>query len=271
MTTRTRSGAVARKNYRAIAGLTRKPRVSKTAAKVVKKIVKKTLDKQQEHKFASSNNTQTFNQTISSPSECYACVPSIPVGAQDYQRIGSKIKGTYLIIKGMVQLDGDFLKSNTYMPPSTVRIMVLSQKNLKLATDVSTKAQVGQLLKENNVGSPSARSYSGGLFDNLAHINKELFRVHMDKKIRFNWIDAQSYTGAAPDVTWQTGNDKTKYFICKIKIGKTLSYDDGNGNFPNNFSPFICMGGVNDDGTSPFTVGTPYRLTYQQTLYFTDA
>lgn len=243
----------------------------KPTVSAVKSIVKKTLNKQMEHKFASTNNTQTFNQTISSASECYTVVPKVTQGAGDYQRVGDKIKGTYLIIKGMVQYDKDFLTSQPYAPPSTVRVMILSQKNIKLATDVSSKAQVGQLLKENNVNSPTARSYSGGLFDNLAKINRELFTVHMDKKIKFNWITQQEYTGTSPNVTWQTGNDRTKYFMCKIKVGKTLTFDDGNGDYPNNFAPFLCVGGVNDDGTAPWVAGTPYRVTYQQTLYYTDA
>lgn len=270
MITRLRSGAGARKNYRAIAGLTRKPRATKPklaprVRKAVAKVAKAVLNKSVETKYVSQNVINAgFNQTISSASECYRVVPDVIEGTAGHQRDGDKIKPKYLIVKGHIQIDDSYL--STYLPPTTLRVMLLTQRNLKCSADLS-RIDYAHILKD-NVGTDVARPYGGGIFDNLAPINKDLFTVLMDRKFKMREHMA-SQLGNANTVVVE-GTQRTISFVKKIKCPATLHFDDSNGNTPNNFAPFFCMGAVSDDNSGAISLSTPYRVTVQSTLYFTD-
>lgn len=273
MTTRLRSGAGKRTNYRKLAGMkTRKPRISKPAAKAVRAIAKAVVKRETEDKFVSTEGAVLFNSSITSSSECYPMIPQISVGTGDYQRIGDKVRGKYLYVKGYLQYNLNYLEfsqGTQYLPPVTARVMILSQKNIKVGSDVSSRVDVAHLLKD-NVATGTARPYNGGILDNLAPINKDLFKVHMDKKIRLNWVQRGDQSNAG-DTGYGVGNDRTKYFTCRIKLPATMTFDDGNLDWPNNVAPFLCFGAVNDDGSTKYTVGTPFRLGWISTAYFEDA
>lgn len=233
------------------------------------------MNRTAETKFVSLQEDHSFNSVISAASECYPVIPRVTIGTGDYQRIGDKIRGKYLIIKGHVQWDYTQLTQHSttaYLPPSTLRVMILSQNNVKVGGDVQTRVDVAHLLKD-NVGTGTARGYSGSMYDNLAPINKDLFKVHMDKKVKLNWINwSMSNTGGGGQSESQAvGNDRTKYFYCRIKLNRNLKFDDGNGDYPNSFAPFMCVGAVSDDGNGAFSLQTPYRVSMLSTLYFTDA
>lgn len=246
----------------------------RSTALIAKKVAKATVHKEAEDKFISYSGSALFNSTITAASECYAMVPQITVGDTDYQRTGVKVRGKYLYIKGYVQLDKDYLDmanngGNQWIPPATCRIMILSQKNIRVGSEVGTRVDTAHLLKD-NVGTGSARPYSGGAFDNIAPINKQLFRVHLDKKVKFSWV-GRSDTGNGTLEGYAVGQERTKYFECRIKVPATLTWDNGNGDWPNNFAPFLCFGSVNDDGSLPYSVGTPWRVSWLSTLYYEDS
>lgn len=248
-----------------------KTKLSKPTATAVRRIAKAVIRKEAEDKMCGLRFTHSFNSSISSASECYSLVGQIVQGDDINQRVGDKIRGKYLIVRGKVQYDGGLGASVPFVPPSTVRLMILSQKNIKLATDVATRVDTGHLLKDGYGSGGTAFAYTGGEFDNLTPINREIFKVHMDRKVKFNWINQQGLTSGVPNVEWQSGNERTKYFYCKIKCPKTLVFDDGSVNVPNNFAPFFCMGAVCDDGASPWTVNTPYRVSVSAILHYEDA
>lgn len=246
--------------------------VSKTAAAAVRKIAKAVVKRETEDKYVSTQGAVLFNSSITSSSECYPMIPQITEGTGDFQRIGDKVRGKYLYIKGYLQYNLNYLEfavGNQYLPPVTARVMILSQKNVKVGNDVSTRIDVAHLLKD-NVGTGTARPYNGGLLDNLAPINKDLFKVHMDKKIKLNWVQRGDQTNTG-DTGFGVGNDRTKYFRCRIKLPASMTFDDGNLDWPNNCAPFLCFGAVNDDGTTKYSVGTPFRLGWISTAYFEDA
>lgn len=259
-----------RRKVAAVVITKRKPKygVRKGTAKAIRNVVKSVIRKEAETKFVSVRQDQSFNSAVSGASECYAVMPAITQGTDDYQRIGDKVRGRYLYIKGHLQYNASYLNTalaTNYVPPSTVRLMVLSQKNIKSSGQLSS-VDVSHLLKD-NVATGAGRAYVGAMTDNLAPINKDLFRVHMDKKIKMDALSIMSdNTGTA---AW-TGM-KAYYFSCRIKLPATLYFDDGNGNNPNNFAPFFCLGSVLEDGTTPWSVGTPYRITFLSTAYFEDA
>lgn len=249
---------------------TYRKRKSSKFATAVRKIAKAVVHREAENKYVSYHNEQNFNGTVSSSSECYPLMPPVDQGTDDFQRIGDKIRPKYLLVKGFVQLNPNAGQVK-YMPPSTVRVMLLSQKFVKFSGDVSSKVDVAHLLKD-NVSTGTGRPYSGTIFDNLAPINRDIFTVHLDRKMKFNWMSQQTQdSGGNPSVGWQTGNDRTKYFTCKIKLPKTLTFDDGTGSYPNNAAPFLCFGAVNDDGATPWTLTAPYQVSWMATLYYEDA
>lgn len=263
--------AVAFRNYRASkkSRYTSKSKVAKPMLAAVKRALVRTA----ETKYVSAQYDLSFNSTVGSSGECYPLCPTVSQGVDDYQRLGDKIRGKYLIIRGKVQYNNSFLDTagTQFIPPSTCRVMILSQNNIKVSSDVSSRADVAHLLKD-NVGTGTARPYSGGQYDNLAPINKDLFRVHLDKKVKLNWINHQVVlTDTGVSISHDVGNDRTKYFYCKIPINRNMKFDDGTGNYPNSFAPFLCFGAVCDDGAAPWTASTPFHVSFTSTLYFTDA
>lgn len=250
----------------------RRKRGSKTrnvrVSRPVRRAVKATLKSRAETKFVGSAQTRQFNQTISSASECYPLMPQVGQGDRDCDRTGSKISPKYLIVKGYIQYYSG-ITTQPYVPPNTARLMILSQKNIKVSSAVQTQVDTAHLLKD-NLATSVARAYTGGTTDNLAPINSDLFKIHMDKKVRFNWLNQYTADGSQPGVGWQTGSDRTKYFYCKIKCPETLTFDDGNGDYPNNFAPFLCVGGVNDDTSGAWTANTPYNVVWESIVYYKD-
>lgn len=243
----------------------RRSRLSKPAAKAVTKVVKKVLKKEEELKHVGQNVINAgFNQTISSASECYRIMPDVTEGTDGHQRNGDKIRGKYLIVKGHIQIDDSYV--NTYLPPTTLRLMILTQRNIKSSADLSRVSYA--LLLKDNVGTDVARPYGGGMFDNLAPLNTDLFTVLMDRKVKMREHMAANLGQPVPVVV--EGTQRTITFVKKIKVPATLHFDDGNVNTPNNFAPFFCMGAVSDDNSGAISLSTPYRVVVQSCLYFTD-
>lgn len=229
--------------------------------------VKRILRREEETKHVGQNVINAaFNQTISSAGEGYRVLPDVSEGTDGHERIGNKVKGKYLIVKGHVQYDRSI--TDDYMPPSTLRLMILTQRDIKSSGQISTNFDYASLLKD-NVGTDAARPYGGNMFDNLAPINTDKFRVLMDRKVKFreHIVAGLGLTGFA-----QTqGTQVTYTFSKKIKVPATLHFDDLNGDTPNNFAPIFCMGAVSDDNSGAISLSMPYRVTVQSELYFTDA
>lgn len=262
----------ATRSRRSRRGATRSVLVGATS-RGLSKLVRRITNRGVEVKHVGQNVVNdAFNSTISASTECYPIVPAVSEGTDGHQRIGDRIRPKYLIVKGKLQydstVDGAGGSPGTYLPPSVVRVMILTQKNIKVSSDVSNRADITHLLKD-NINTDIARAYTGSAFDNLAPINKDLFTVHMDRKFKMKAL-LHTDLGNNNTITLD-GTQPTITFVKKIRCPKTLFFDDGNGNYPNNFAPFICMGSVVDNNQGAWTATTPYRLVVQGELYFTDA
>lgn len=236
-------------------------------------MVKRAIHKEIENKRVGLQVVNdTFNSTIAG--DAYSLLPPIAPessassGASTGNlRSGDKVRPRSLIIRGTVQWDGEYSAHN-YCPPATCRLMILTQKNIKVgSTSPMTTPDLAHLLKD-NVGTDVARAYGGNPWDNFAPINTELFKVYMDKKIKM----LPFYTPNVGGIGFSAGTQRTYSFVKKIKCPATLSYDDGNGNFANNFAPFLVFGGTFDDGTAPATLTyTPWRVRVESILDYEDA
>ena len=180
-----------------------------------------------EVKMVSTSGSAAFNSTISSSSECYSLMPEITQGLDDYQRIGDRVQGRYLYVKGFVQWDQSYISTSlvggtSWAPPSTCRVMILSQNNVPYGPDISSRADPAHLLKD-NVGTGTARPYSGTIVDNLAPINKELFKVYMDKKVKLNFVGQTDAAGAGNATGMRVGTDHSVLCVsnqvaCKFEV-----------------------------------------------------
>lgn len=276
-TNKTRRGRMTtRRNVRSVGGrvsipttTTGRVSVAKSTVSAVRQIAKSVVRKEAETKYVSSRQDVSFNSTITTSAECYPIMPAISQGSEDCQREGSSVRGKYLYLKGHIQYNAVYIQTpgvDNYVPPSTVRVLVLSQKNLKSNVQVPLLADFSHLLKDNLAGVSTARPYLGGMTDNLAPINKDLFKVHLDKKVKMKAI----YQNNTPVGGSGWVGLPTSYFSVRIKLPATLYFDDTNGDNPNNFAPFFCLGSVLDDGSTPFSAGTPYRVTWLSTAYYED-
>lgn len=242
--------------------------LGKPIAKAVRRIAKRAVASATEVKHSGLQVVNAgFNSTISGANECYNVLPPIAEGTAGNERSGDRVRPKYLVVKGHLMYDTEVAGAGSYIPPSTVRLLVLTQNNIKCANDLS-RVDTNRLLKD-NVGTDAGRAYTATMFDNLAPINKDLFKVIADKKIKMKAIIAKEL-GNNNTVTWADTN-RTYSFSIKIKCPAQLKFDDDNGNYANNFAPFLCMGSVLDDNSAPWTASTPYRLTALSELYFTDA
>lgn len=266
--TRLRSGRGVRKNYRAMAGLKSrsKPKLAPRVRKAVARVAKAVMKKSEETKHSGLQVVNAaFNSTISGANECYNCLPPIAEGTAGNERLGDRVKPKYLIVKGHLMYDTGM--AGDYIPPSTVRLMILTQNNIKCANDLS-RVDTNRLLKD-NVGTDAGRAYTSTIFDNLAPINRDLFKVLCDKKIKMR-AQIEKQLGDNNTVLGYA-TQKTYSFSVRIKCPSQLKFDDDNGNYANNFAPFICMGAVNDDDSAAFSVSTPYRLSVLSEIYYTDS
>jgi len=238
--------------------------MSQPARSAVAKVVKRVMNRNMETKFVGRAIVDAdFNSSISSAAECYPVTPAVQLGDDDYQRTGDRIRPMWMTIRGKVMLSRAYLSALTVLP-TTVRLMVLNQRDLKTNAQVATNADFAHILKDNiNVG--VARPYAGGNYDNLAPINRDKFQVIADKKYRFTWDDQLNLAGQAA-----AGTNKAFYFTIRVKVPKTMYFDDVNGANPTNFAPFLCCGCATDDNSGPYTL-PPIHVTAQSILYFKDA
>ena len=245
-----------------------KPAKLKDTTRVaIRGIVKRFIRQEIENKRVGSVGVDTtFNSGIAG-NEAYSLLPPIAEGDAGNQRIGDRVRPRSLIVRGTVQWDKDFAEGN-YCPPATARLLILTQNNIKVGTGSTIPNFDASHLLKDNIGTDVARQYNGGAFDNFAPINTDLFKVYMDKKVK---LLPYITLNTATTPVMAAGTTPTYSFSVKIKCPATLKFDDGNGNFANNFAPFFCFGAVCDYGTSAYTLNTPWRVRVSSILDYEDA
>lgn len=214
----------------------------------VMSLVKTAIARKAENKSI-GNNVELgilHNSPIGS-ADCYPIIPQIApntTGAS-YQRIGDRITPKSLTVKGLLSWNSEAqLQKDIY-----VRILILAQKNVKTGAQVLAGAvDAGNLLKPNSPAIPL--NTFGGLAENLHYpVNTDLFRVYMDKTVKLTGNKAGT---AVESIQRQS----TKWSYRFKSMPTALTFDDGNGNWVNNFAPFVAIGYAYPDGTGPDTVNT---------------
>jgi len=241
------------------------PSISKPVAAAIAKEVKKDINKFTETKYNSIIGSAAYNNSIGS-ADAYPLLPPIAQGNDDFERVGSKITPVYLRVKIALQPRDASLYLNQALPPISVRVLILQQKDVRLSTQLPAAFSYNALL-DDRVGTSTARQYTGDFskLDNLAQINKDLFHVYYDKKVKFHGENTSGNTGAV-----MTMLDRARYLYATIKLPK-LFYDSYTSTtYPTNAAPFISFGFVHEGATAPSVIATPLQVNWISTLYYKD-
>lgn len=211
--------------------------------KAVTAVVKSVIARNQENKMIGwLTELNTPHNTAIGPADCVPLIQQIAPGVSAQQRVGDRIKPRSLRLRGIVSYTPDTCNTtqNLY-----VRIIIASQKNIKTGADVfAGSVDTAHLLRPGYLGADQT-AFTGLTHNLYEPINRDLFRVYLDKVIKL-----------APSLTTGGGREQQPLYLARYsfrmkQMPANLTYDDGNGNWPNNFAPFITMGYAFSDGTGP--------------------
>lgn len=201
------------------------------------------------------------NSAISS-GDCEPLVQQIVAGTSAQQRIGDRIKPKSLKVKGVVSFNSDdcTTSQNIY-----VRVVIASQKNIKVGSDVAGgSVDALRLLRPALAGSDMVQ-FTGTTEQLNYPINKELFRVYYDRTFKLS-------SGVVTGGSVETQPLYSKRWSYRFKqLPSALTYDDGNGDWANNFAPFVAIGYAFSDGSSPDTLTTRIISNTYSLLEYEDA
>jgi len=241
--------------------------MKETAKAGVLSIVRRMLAREMENKVI--GNVLELNVSHNGAIGAADAVPIVPrirpidstTGSTALQRMGDKIKPKSLTVRGVVTLRPDAGTIQNFY----VRVLILSQKNLKTGAQVTAGVDSAHLLRPaiDAVGSDQV-SYDGSTQRSLYPVNKDLFKVYMDKTVMI-CASIPSATGA------QQPNATFRWSYTFKSLPASFTFDDGNGNYVNNFAPFLVTGYCYADGTSPDVLSTRVISNAYSKLEFEDA
>lgn len=225
--------------------------------------VKRAIARDTENKqigWAVELDTQ-HNSGITS-ADCYPLVQQISQGTTAQSRLGDRVKPKSLKVRGVLSFNPDdcTTSQNIY-----ARVVILAQKNIKVGSSVAGGGvDANRLLKPSLVATPESQ-FAGNTMDLNTPINTELFRVYMDKTIKLT-----------TSVVSGGGREAMPLYSARwSKIIKQLpasfTYDMGNGDWANNFAPFVAVGYAYSDSTAPDTITTKLVHNVLSVLDYEDA
>lgn len=209
----------------------------------------------------------SHNSAISS-ADCYPLVQQIApgTGGTAQQRQGDRITPKSLVVRGVVALDNEDMNTSQDI---YVRVVIASQKNIKVGSAITGGVDASRLLRPAIAGSPE-QPFNGNTQELTYPINKELFRVYMDKTFKLTSAQVQSGVVGFGSVEANAGYSRRWGYRFK-SLPSALTYDDGNGDWANNFAPFVAIGYAFSDCTPPDTITTRIKSNTFSLLEYEDA
>lgn len=160
------------------------------------------------------------------------------------QRQGDRIKPKSLKVSGLVSLNQAYPTQSNQ--PIMVRLIIASQKDVKLGSSIKTGNVIdtAHLLKPSFAATGSdEQSFAGLTQDLLYPINKDKFRVYMDRIIKLTPVVSNGSKE-------QNSGYVYRYSYRFKQLPSFLTYDDGSGDWCNNFAPFITIGYAYTDNSN---------------------
>jgi len=184
-------------------------------------------------------------------------VPEIASGTDGSSRLGDRVKPLRLTVKGIVSVD-----ENPDIRPYYVRIIMASQKDVKVGSAVGTATDPAHLLRTAIPGA-SEIPFSGNREELNYYVNDNKFKVYYDKQFL---VTPSTVASGQP----QKGS-QFKFSKTFKSLPSHFSFDEGNGNWVNNFAPFFAIGYAYADGGAPDTVVTRINCEAYARLTYEDA
>lgn len=190
--------------------------------------------------------------------DCYPLLQQISTGDEIYHRSGDRVKPKSFTVKGHIALNPD---QNPDTSPMYVRVVIAQQKDVRCTGDYGD-LDTSHLLKPCLAGAPE-QPFNGNEIELAYPINRDKFRVYMDKTFLIT-------PGGAASGNPRTGAQKKWAYRFK-QMPSTLTYDQGNGDYANNFAPFVALGYAYADANRVDTLGTRIQHSVFSQLSFEDA
>ena len=116
------------------------------------------------------------------------------------------------------------------------RILILAQKDVKVGSSVlGGSVDTGTLLKAGFGSTGDTVPFDGTSMALNYPINTDKFRVYMDKIVKFTLCEESAVEGVPRySARWS-------YTFSKDKMPASLTFDTSNGDWCNNFAPFLAI------------------------------
>jgi len=185
-------------------------------------------------------------------------IQQIAVGANEWEREGNRIKPKSLVVRGVLSQKVGYPDTQAVY----VRVVIAQQKTVRSVSNYNN-LDPQHLLKSNYGPGPQELPFSGNHIELNYPINRDLFRVYMDKIILLTPTDT---------LTGEPHVGSTKRWSYRFKqLPSSLTFDQGGGDYPNNFAPFCAIGYAYANGTAPDSVSTRVTHSVFSQLSFEDA
>lgn len=203
--------------------------------------------------------------------DCEALIGQIqPIGSagganSSQMRIGDRIKPKSLTVEGILSFNKDSIMQNV---PVYVRVLILSQKDIKNGNAITNLGQVqtSVLLHPGILGADEV-PFNGNTVEITYPVNKNKFRVYMDRTFMLSSGDVGTVTGPNEE----RPHSQKRWSYTFKKLPSSLTFDGSDGNWPNNFAPFVAIGYSYCNGTSPDVAGQHVYSSVTSILDFEDA
>jgi len=185
-------------------------------------------------------------------------IPQIASGTTGTTRLGDRVKPKALKVRGIVSVRPE--SPTLTHAPIYVRVVILAQKDVKVGAAVNTQADTAHLLRP-AAAAGNEVAFLGNRNELQYPINNNKFRVYMDKVFLLapsTGVEAQPQASFRWSYTFK-------------QLPATLSYDEANGDWANNFAPFYGIGYCYADGSSPDAITTRLITDTYSILSFEDA
>lgn len=240
------------------------------SVKLVRAVAKKVVADQLEDKYARAEpqpggQPVSFNSGVSSPSDCYALMPTVTGGDKSNERIGDKIRPKALVVQGYITANGDYQTSML----NSVRLWMLEDKGIRNWQN-SGSLTVGQDLLDQG---GQKVGYTGLPNQETIRTNKDRYKVFHDKV--YTMAKGTGMTANVGGINGtQTFVSTQQYIKFRVRIPTpaVLHYNDIASLYPTNFAPFICLGYSQPDfDAQPDSGVLKVNMTYSAHLDYEDS
>lgn len=225
----------------------------------VMKLVRTLISKEAENKEIGWLVEQTSHNSPIGANDCYSILGAIPESLTGEGRVGDRVKPKSLIVKGVVSLNPLFQPDTK---PMYVRVIIATEKDIKVAGSTAGNVDAAHLLRSGDTGSAEV-PFDGTRLALTYPVNDNKFKVYMDK------IFLLCPTSAASG--FPLTNAQFRFQKKFSKLPSSLIYDAGNGDYNNNFAPFIAIGYAYADNSAPDGAATRISTSVHAKLSYEDA